>query len=150
MAPVPSCAFRAGDATTPGSAAFQVSNCTLPLKVSVIPTPPRSKRVLFDQFHNVRYPPGYVPRDSLDVSNDILDWHADHLHTNYHGLWDALRRYGYFVEVLGSPLTCFDARSYGTLLLVDLEDEYFPEEVRHSTRLLYETGPHRVVPFAVV
>ncbi|KAF6143912.1 hypothetical protein GIB67_001706, partial [Kingdonia uniflora] len=36
---------------------------------------------------------------------------------------------GYFVEKLGSPLTCFDTRQYGTLLMVDLEDEYFEEEI---------------------
>lgn len=65
--------------------------------------------MLWDQFHNVRYPPGYLPRDSLDVRNDILDWHGDHPHTNFHGMYDALRSNGYFLEVLGSPFTCFDA-----------------------------------------
>ncbi|KAG0631776.1 hypothetical protein M758_1G278300 [Ceratodon purpureus] len=104
-------------------------DCELPLKVSIIPTPPREKRILWDQFHSVRYPPGYIPRDSLDVRNDILDWHGDHLHTNYHGMFDALRDAGYFVETLGSPLTCFDATQYGTLLMVDLEDEYYSEEI---------------------
>jgi hypothetical protein len=37
---------------------------------------------------------------------------------------------GYFVEVLGVPYTCFNASNYGTLLMVDLEEEYFPEEVQ--------------------
>jgi membrane-bound transcription factor site-1 protease len=105
-------------------------DCELPLKVAVIPTPPREKRILWDQFHSVRYPPGYIPRDSLDVRNDILDWHGDHLHTNYHGMFDALRDAGYYVETLGSPLTCFDATQYGTLLMVDLEDEYYSEEIK--------------------
>ena len=27
----------------------------------------REKRVLWDQFHSLRYPPGYLPRDSLEV-----------------------------------------------------------------------------------
>ncbi|CAM6003006.1 unnamed protein product [Sphagnum balticum] len=103
--------------------------CILPLKVAVIPTPAREKRVLWDQFHSVHYPPGYIPRDSLDVRNDILDWHGDHLHTNFHGMFDSLRDAGYFVETLGSPLTCFDAAQYGTLLMVDLEDEYYDEEI---------------------
>lgn len=31
--------------------------------------------------------------------------------------------------ILGSPLTCFDASQYGTLLIVDPEEEYFPEEI---------------------
>ena len=43
------------------------------------------------------------------VRNDILDWHGDHPHTNYHAAYDALRDEGFFLEVLGSPLTCFDA-----------------------------------------
>eukprot|EP00898_Chlorokybus_atmophyticus_P007485 jgi/Chlat1/7738/Chrsp66S07212 len=108
----------------------QERQCSLimPIKAQVIPTPPRHKRILWDQYHNVRYPPGYIPRDSLDV-RDILDWHGDHPHTNYHGMYDDLRDAGYFVEILGSPFTCFDARDYGVLMLVDLEDEYHPDEI---------------------
>lgn len=105
------------------------SDCVLPVRLEVIPTPPRERRILWDQFHSIRYPPGYIPRDSLDVRNDILDWHGDHLHTNFHGMFDNLRDAGYFVEILGSPFTCFDAKQYGTLLLVDLEDEYYSEEI---------------------
>lgn len=65
----------------------------------------------------MRYPPAYIPRDSLDVRNDILDWHGDHPHTNYHNMYDSLRAAGYFLEILGSPFTCFDARqvTLGTL-----------------------------------
>ena len=74
----------------------------------------REKRVLWDQFHSMRYPPAYIPRDSLDVRNDILDWHGDHPHTNYHNMYDALRAAGYFLEILGSPFTCFDARQVHT------------------------------------
>ena len=33
-----------------------------------------SKRILWDQFHNLRYPPGYFPRDNLRMKNDPLDW----------------------------------------------------------------------------
>jgi len=71
--------------------------------------------VLWDQFHSMRYPPAYIPRDSLDVRNDILDWHGDHPHTNYHNMYDALRAAGYFLEILGSPFTCFDARQVTTV-----------------------------------
>ncbi|KAI3933149.1 hypothetical protein MKW92_008249 [Papaver armeniacum] len=92
------------------------STCTLQLKINVVPTPPRSKRILWDQFHNIKYPPGYIPRDSLDV-------HA-----------------GYFVKTLGSPLTCFDAWQYGTLLMVDLEDEYFEEEIEKLKDDVTNTG----------
>ncbi|CAI0628858.1 unnamed protein product [Linum tenue] len=114
---------------SPGEKTKRRSTCVLHLKLQVVPTPPRSKRILWDQFHNIKYPPGYIPRDSLDVRNDILDWHGDHLHTNFHIMFNMLRDAGYYVETLGSPFTCFDARHYGTLLLVDLEDEYFAEEI---------------------
>jgi membrane-bound transcription factor site-1 protease len=36
----------------------------LHLQLKVVPTPERSKRVLWDQFHSIKYPPGYIPRDS--------------------------------------------------------------------------------------
>jgi len=51
-----------------------------------------------------------------------LDWHGDHPHTNYNDLYNHLRRKGYYIEVLGQPYTCFDARHYGTLLIVDPEE----------------------------
>ncbi|PIA64998.1 hypothetical protein AQUCO_00100457v1, partial [Aquilegia coerulea] len=116
------------------------STCTLQLKLSVISTPPRSKRILWDQYHSIKYPPGYIPRDSLDVRNDILDWHGDHLHTNFHIMFNMLRDAGYYVETLGSPLTCFDARQYGTLLMVDLEDEYHEEEIEKLRYDVINTG----------
>jgi len=58
-----------------------------------------------------------------------FDWNGDHIHTNFKDLYDTLRAEGYFIEVLGYPFTCFDAKNYGTLLLVDPEEEYFPEEI---------------------
>ncbi|GJW97026.1 subtilisin-like protease SBT6.1 isoform X1 [Tanacetum coccineum] len=128
-----------------GEKLFRHSTCVLHLKLKVIPTPPRSMRILWDQFHSIKYPPGYIPRDSLDVRNDILDWHGDHLHTNFHIMFNMLRDAGYYVETLGSPLTCFDARQYGTLLLVDLEDEYFEEEIQKLRDDVVNTGLSLVV-----
>ncbi len=55
------------------------SELVFPIKVKVISTPPRNKRILWDQYHNLRYPPGYFPRDNLNVKNDPLDWNADHI-----------------------------------------------------------------------
>lgn len=89
-----------------------------------------SKRVLWDQYHNLRYPPGYFPRDNLRMKNDPLDWsvpllslstrcmyfplncivsnenfylyrNGDHIHTNFKDMYHHLRTAGYFVEVLG-------------------------------------------------
>jgi len=51
-----------------------VETVKLVIKVKVIPTPPRNKRLLWDQYHNLRYPPGYFPRDNLRMKNDPLDW----------------------------------------------------------------------------
>ncbi|KAK3034341.1 hypothetical protein RJ639_032239 [Escallonia herrerae] len=125
---------------TQGEKDRRSSTCVLQLKLKVVPTPPRSMRVLWDQFHSIKYPPGYIPRDSLDVRNDILDWHGDHLHTNFHIMFNMLREAGYYIEALGSPLTCFDAYQYGTLLLVDLEDEYFAEEIKKLRDDVIHTG----------
>ena len=48
-------------------------------------------------------------------SNSLLMRHrnADHIHTNFRDMYMHLRDAGYFVEVLGAPFTCFDARQYG-------------------------------------
>ncbi|RUS72713.1 hypothetical protein EGW08_019524 [Elysia chlorotica] len=110
------------------------STIVLPIRVKIIPTPPRNKRILWDQYHNLRYPPGYFPRDNLRMKNDPLDWNGDHIHTNFKDMYQHLREKGYFVEVLGSPYTCFDASQYGTLLVVDPEEEYFSEEITKLRR----------------
>ncbi|KAL4234848.1 Membrane-bound transcription factor site-1 protease [Mactra antiquata] len=118
-----------GDETEP-----RVSNLKLPIRVKIIPTPPRKQRILWDQFHNLRYPPGYFPRDNLRMKNDPLDWNGDHIHTNFKDMYQHLRQAGYFVEVLGSPFTCFDGRHYSTLLIADSEEEFFPEEISKLKR----------------
>ena len=35
---------------------------------------------------------------------------------------------------MGTPFTCFNAEQYGTLLIVDAEEEYFPEEIEKLRR----------------
>lgn len=52
------------------------STVNLPVKVRIVATPPRAKRILWDQYHNLRYPPGYFPRDNLRMKNDPLDWNG--------------------------------------------------------------------------
>ena len=107
----------------------QSSEVRIPVRAAVVGTPAREKRVLWSVWHNIPYPPGYIPRDNLDASSDILDWHGDHPGTNYHQAYDALRREGFFVETLREPITCFDAAQYGTLMLVDTEEEFLEKEV---------------------
>ena len=91
----------------------QRSDLVLPIRIRIIPTPVRSHRLLWDQFHSIGYPPGYFPRDDLKQKDDPLDWNADHIHTNFRQVYEHLRSAGYFIEVLGEPYTCFDASLYG-------------------------------------
>ncbi|CRL02462.1 CLUMA_CG015092, isoform A [Clunio marinus] len=105
------------------------STVSFSIRCKIIPKPPRQKRIIWDQFHNLRYPPGYLPKDSLKVKSDPLDWRADHIHTNFKDMYTHLRSSGYYIEVLGQPFTCFNASNYGTLLIVDPEEEYFESEI---------------------
>ena len=66
---------------------FVVSEVKLAIKVRIEPTPLRKQRLLWDQYHNLRYPPGYFPRDNLRMKDDPLDWNADHLHTNFKDMY---------------------------------------------------------------
>jgi len=111
-----------------------MSTVQLPVRVKIIPPPPRHRRVLWDQFHNLRYPPGYFPRDNLKMKNDPLDWNGDHIHTNFRELYQHLRAQGFYVEVAGEPFTCIQLSRYGTLLIVDPEEEFFPEEITKVRR----------------
>lgn len=49
----------------------QISVVKFLVKVSVIPVPPRAKRILWDQFHNLRYPPGIYSINFSDCANDV-------------------------------------------------------------------------------
>ncbi|CAG9138306.1 unnamed protein product [Plutella xylostella] len=114
--------------------ATSLSKLDLPNRITcprakIIPVPNRSRRLLWDQFHSLRYPGGYFPRDDLRAKHDPLDWRADHPHTNHREMYRRLRDHQYYVEVAGTALTCIDMSLYGALLLVDPEDEYFPEEL---------------------
>ncbi|OXU18499.1 hypothetical protein TSAR_005671 [Trichomalopsis sarcophagae] len=128
-----------------GEQKFRSSTIKLPLKAKIIPTPPRHKRILWDQYHNLRYPPGYFPRDNLKAKNDPLDWNGDHIHTNFKDMYQHLRNAGYYLEVLGTPFTCFNAQNYGTLLIVDPEEEFFPDEVLKIKKDVEEKGLSLVV-----
>lgn len=121
--------FTVESPAEPGRHGVRRSKVSVPFSAKIIPTPAREKRVLWDQFHNVPYPPGYIPRDNLAQGGDMLDMYGDHPHTNFRGWYARLRSLGYFVEVLGQPFTCFDATKYGTLFIVDSEDLFAPAEV---------------------
>nr|XP_039254753.1 membrane-bound transcription factor site-1 protease-like isoform X1 [Styela clava] len=121
------------------------STLKLPIRVKIIPTPPREKRLLWDQFHNLRYPPGYFPRDNLRMKNDPLDWNGDHIHTNFRDLYQHLRDGGYYIEVLGGTYNCFDASQYGALLIIDPEEEFFPSEIQKLKKDVFDEGLNVIV-----
>ncbi|XP_054734324.1 membrane-bound transcription factor site-1 protease [Anastrepha obliqua] len=122
-----------------------VTKINFPLKVTVIPKPPRNKRILWDQYHSLKYPPGYIPRDNLKIKSDPLDWRADHLHTNFRDLYTHLRNAGYYIDILRMPYTCFNASEYGTLLVVDPEEEFFDAEIKKVENDVYNEGLSVVV-----
>lgn len=70
---------------------------------------------------------------------------SDHIHTNFKDLYDHLRNSGYFIEVLGYPLTCFDAKEYGTLLIVDPEREFSDEEIKKLEKDYHESALSLIV-----
>ena len=41
-------------------------------------------------------------------------------------------------KVLGQPYTCFNADNYGSLLIVDPEEEFFPDEIKKLKRDVLE------------
>lgn len=124
----------------PGERRARLSTVQVPLRVRIVRPPPRQKRLLWDQFHNLRYPPGYFPRDVLSRQDEPFDWNADHPHTNFRTLFTHLRAEGYYIDVLGEPLTCFDAAAYAALLIVDPEEEFFAEEVEKLRADVEERG----------
>ncbi|XP_022222854.2 membrane-bound transcription factor site-1 protease [Drosophila obscura] len=111
-----------------------------PLTIKVTQKPPRNKRILWDQYHSLRYPPRYIPRDDLKVKSDPLDWRADHIHTNFKDMYTYLRNVGYYVDVLREPYTCFNASDYGTLLVVDPEKEFDDDEVHILQEHVHKDG----------
>jgi membrane-bound transcription factor site-1 protease len=100
----------------------------VPVACDVIPTPPRSQRVLWDTFHNGQYPSPFFPRDRV-ADSDVLDWIGDHPFNNYARLYNQILGAGMYLEILHGDWTCFDASGYGTLLLVDSEEEIADAEI---------------------
>ena len=103
---------------------------SIPYSLTIIPTPIREKRILWDQYHNLAYPLGYFPRDDLEKDGDMLDWFGDHLHTNYHTLYDFIKDKGYFIEVLTTDYSCIDPDLYSTLVIIDPEDKFHENEIK--------------------
>ena len=84
------------------------------VSLSLIPTPSRSSRILFDAYHNLKFPEdGYILRDSIFIDKQSYEWKGDHLFTNYMHLYKYLTlSEGYYVEVLNEPVTCINSSNY--------------------------------------
>ncbi|GMF65069.1 unnamed protein product [Phytophthora lilii] len=107
----------------------QVDELIIPLTIKIIPTPPASKRILWDQFHNIPYPSAFVPRDNLENQHDLMDVSGDHPHTNFHHMWNFLTSEGFFLDILPFEYSCLDLGKYGVVMVVDPEEEFFRDEV---------------------
>ncbi|KAH7492524.1 hypothetical protein KRP22_001923 [Phytophthora ramorum] len=107
----------------------QVDELLIPLTIKIIPTPPASKRILWDQFHNIPYPSAFVPRDNLENQHDLMDVSGDHPHTNFHQLWNFLTSEGFFMEIMPFEYSCLDLGKYGVVMVVDPEEEFFRDEI---------------------
>ena len=58
----------------------------LKILIDFIPTPPREKRILFDQYHSLNYPEnGFIWKDNIDefFDEDPFEWLGDSLFTNF-------------------------------------------------------------------
>ena len=112
-----------------GSRGMHSSTTAVDIVVKLQPTPPRSQRLLWDAYHNIDYPSGYIPRDDINSNRNSFDWLGDHLYTNQRKVFNWLLDQGYYVEVLRAPWTCFDAMQYNALVVVDPEEILREQEV---------------------
>ncbi|CAI5734142.1 unnamed protein product [Hyaloperonospora brassicae] len=106
-----------------------VDDLLVQIAVRIIPSPQASKRILWEQFRNIPYPSAFVPRDNLENQHDLMDVAGDHPHTNFHQMWSFLTSEGFFVEVLPFEYSCLDLSTYGVMLVVDPEEEFFRDEI---------------------
>ncbi|MFH4973379.1 hypothetical protein AB6A40_000088 [Gnathostoma spinigerum] len=123
----------------------KLSTATFLIRARIIPTPSRRRRIIWDQYRNMRYPPGYLPRDDLRDRGNPLDWTADHPHTTFKALYQHLRSSDYYIEILGEPLTCVDLSQYYAYVIVDPEEEFFPSEREKLYRDVTESGVNLIV-----
>lgn len=122
----------------PGTGTDQggVSVVRAPLRVWIGARPPRHQRVLWDMYHNHKYPTAFIPKDSFEPRADSLDWHGDHPYTNYHDFFEYLvGRKSLSIDLMHGPATCYDMREYGSLFVPDPEEEWMPEEASREETL---------------
>ncbi|EQC29222.1 hypothetical protein SDRG_13095 [Saprolegnia diclina VS20] len=116
------------------------------VRIPLQPTPPKHRRILWDQFRNLQYPSAYIPKDDV-LGIDPFDNHGDHMHTNFADLWLSLIEAGYAVEIATVDYTCLSLAAYGALLVVDPEEPWFEAEhvalrasLEHANTSLFLVG----------
>lgn len=70
---------------------------SIPVAVDIAPPPPRERRILWDQWRSVRYPPSFMPRDSLEVRRlkkkrwlvVAIDFFLQHPHPHHPSLFSS-------------------------------------------------------------
>ena len=118
----------------------------VPVRVRIVPTPPRHRRLLVDTYHTSSYPGGFFPTDNLAAhADELMDMRGDHPHTNYRSLAARLRSEGFHLETLSSNLTTIDAAQYGALLLIDSEELFLPQEEASLLAMVRTRGLNLVV-----
>lgn len=111
------------------------------LAFNLIPKPDRKKRIIWDQFHSLKFPESsFVPRDSLSNFDYPFDWHGDHPFTNFIQLFQFLSNKGYYLEILRGTFECFNAENYGTLILVDPEEKFSLNEINKLEKDIMMNG----------
>lgn len=106
-----------------------------------IDTPSRMKRLLWDQFHNMKFPESnYIPRDSLTNYDFPYEWYGDHPYTNFFSLMTFIRSQGYFLEILRGTFNCFDANNYAAILIVDPEEIFGLNEIEKIENDVIKNG----------
>ena len=66
---------------SPGPMGQRISSVRMKFKAAIIPTPNREKRLLWDQFHSIKYPTAYIPRDNLRALPPAFKYYdIRHLH----------------------------------------------------------------------
>ena len=111
------------------------------LSFDFIETPSREKRLLWDQFHNMKFPDSnYIPRDSLTNYDYPYEWHGDHPYTNFFHLFNTIRNQGYYLEILRGSYNCFEASNYVALLIIDPEEMFSQKEIEKIEYDVIKTG----------
>uniref|UniRef100_A0AAV1TY46 subtilisin n=1 Tax=Peronospora matthiolae TaxID=2874970 RepID=A0AAV1TY46_9STRA len=106
-----------------------VSELLVQVTIRNLPSPQASKRILWDQFHNIPFPSAFVPIDNLDNQHDLMDVVGDYPHTKFDQLWNFLMSEDFFIEILPFEYSCLDLSKYGVALIVDSGEEFFRDEI---------------------